>query len=75
VSEATRAQHLAWCRQRAMELLDAGDRISAVNSLLSDLTKHEETLPTVPMIRRSANILIHGTQKDVAQFIEDCTEA
>jgi hypothetical protein len=41
----TRAEHLAWCKQRAIEYVDRGDVPMALASMLSDLTKHEETLP------------------------------
>jgi len=39
----TRAEHLAWAKQRALEYLDKGEASNAVNSMLSDLGKHEET--------------------------------
>ncbi len=69
----TKDAHLAWCRQRALELLDAGDPIAAVTSLINDLNKHDETTPTVPMIRRSVNVQIHGTAQETRAFIEDST--
>ena len=40
----TRAEHLAWCKQRALELVDAGDPAGAVASMISDLNKAEEPL-------------------------------
>jgi hypothetical protein len=69
-----RAQHLAWCRQRALEILDGGDKIAAVTSLMSDLLKHDKTLPTVPIVRRSVSVQLHGTAQEIRAFIEDCTE-
>jgi hypothetical protein len=39
----TRAEHLAWAKQRALEYVDAGDLPNAVASMTSDLSKHEET--------------------------------
>lgn len=39
----TREQHLAWCKQRALEYVDAGDLAQAVASMDSDLRKHPET--------------------------------
>lgn len=39
----TREEHLAWCKKRAHEYLDAGDVQNAVTSMLSDLRKHPET--------------------------------
>jgi hypothetical protein len=38
----SRADHLAWCKQRALEYLDAGDRTNAIASMISDLRKHPE---------------------------------
>jgi hypothetical protein len=39
----TRTEHLAWCKQRALEYLDKGDVSNAVASMMSDLQKHDET--------------------------------
>ncbi len=39
----TRAEHLAWCKQRALEYVDAGDLNNAFASMSSDLSKHPET--------------------------------
>lgn len=40
---STRAEHLAWCKQRALEYVDEGDLRQAFNSMVSDLGKHPET--------------------------------
>lgn len=39
----TRAEHLAWCKQRALEYADMGDMANAIASMGSDLRKHPET--------------------------------
>lgn len=39
----TRADHLAWCKQRALAYVEAGDLTNAFASMASDLNKHEET--------------------------------
>lgn len=39
----TRADHLAWCKQRALEYVDRGDAGGAFASMASDLNKHEGT--------------------------------
>ena len=39
----TRQEHLDWCKKRALEYLNQGDLQQAVASMISDLTKHEET--------------------------------
>lgn len=38
----TRAEHLAWCKQRALEYADQGDVGGAVASMTSDLGKHPD---------------------------------
>jgi len=39
----TRDEHLTWCKQRALEYVDAGELANAVASMGSDLSKHEDT--------------------------------
>jgi hypothetical protein len=39
----TRDEHLAWCKGRALEYLDAGDLTHAVASMASDLRMHSDT--------------------------------
>ena len=39
----TRQEHLAWCKQRALEYVDNGDLTNAYASMASDLRKHPET--------------------------------
>lgn len=43
MNEVTRNEHLAWCKKRALEYVDAGDLLNAVTSMGSDLSKHPET--------------------------------
>jgi outer membrane protein assembly factor BamD (BamD/ComL family) len=40
----TRKEHLAWCKQRALEYLDRGDVANAIASMTSDLQKHPGTV-------------------------------
>lgn len=42
-TEPTRAEHLAWCKKRALEYCDQGDTRQAYASMASDLEKHPET--------------------------------
>lgn len=37
-----RAEHLAWAKARALELVDAGELSDALTSITSDLRKHPE---------------------------------
>lgn len=39
----TREEHLAWCKQRALEYCDRGQPTEAITSMLSDIRKHPET--------------------------------
>lgn len=39
----TRAEHLKWCKERALEYVGQGDLQNAFASMASDLGKHEET--------------------------------
>lgn len=44
--EGTREDHMRFCKQRALEYLEPGkyfSPINAVDSMVSDLSKHEET--------------------------------
>jgi hypothetical protein len=38
-----RAEHLKWCKERALVYADRGDMVNAVASMTSDLRKHPET--------------------------------
>lgn len=40
----TRAEHLTWCKSRALDILAEGDREGAVASMISDLGKWREPL-------------------------------
>ena len=39
----SRAEHLAWCKKRALEYCDIGDVNQAYASMASDLGEHPET--------------------------------
>jgi len=39
----TRAEHLEWCKQRALEYVDRGKLGDAMASMCSDLKKHPDT--------------------------------
>jgi hypothetical protein len=42
-SSEGRAEHLAWCKHRALQYVDAGDLAGALASMNSDLCKHPGT--------------------------------
>jgi hypothetical protein len=60
----TRAEHLAWCKCRALEYVDQGDLASAVTSMLSDLSKHPDTASNNPFL--AALALTYVTSGDVS---------
>lgn len=39
----TRVEHMAWCKERAIDYLDRGEITNAIASMVSDLGKHDET--------------------------------
>ncbi len=64
----SRAEHLSWCKQRALEHLNAGDRPNALGSMMSDLGKHPDTASSQKM----GMMLMLGvkTDDDARKFIE-----
>lgn len=42
-ADVSRSEHIAWCKKRALEYLDAGDAKNAMVSMMSDLRKHPDT--------------------------------
>jgi len=68
----TRAEHLAWCKQRALEYVDIGDLNQAFTSMASDLGKHEGTKGH-GAIRLGMMLLLNGhlgTSIKMREFIE-----
>lgn len=68
----TRAEHLAWCKARAVEMLDSGDIAGAAASMISDLNKHTEPLYdqiTLTTLTMDA-MLFRRTAADMRNWIE-----
>jgi hypothetical protein len=69
----TRADHLDWCKSRALDLCCTGDTTQAFASMVSDLNKHSETVGHasigIGMILQIAGHL--GTPERMAKFIGD----
>lgn len=38
-----RSEHLQWCKNRAMQYINAGDVPGGLASFISDMSKHKET--------------------------------
>jgi hypothetical protein len=70
--DMTRSEHLQWCKQRAIEYIDAGDLQQAFASMVSDLNKHTETAGH-PAIELGTMQLMSGflsTPDAMKKFIE-----
>ena len=39
----SRAEHLSWCKKRALEYVERGENRDALTSMIADLGKHPET--------------------------------
>jgi hypothetical protein len=72
MNEPTREEHLAWCKERALEYCDIGDAQQAFASMGSDLGKHPETANHAG-IRLGMMMLMSGrlsTAEEMRKFIE-----
>ena len=67
----TRAEHLQWAKDRALEYYNAGDLSSAVASMASDLGKHAETEHAgQTMAPLAMMFLVSGDSDGVRRWIE-----
>ena len=67
-----REEHLAWCKQRALQYVEAGDLTEAFASMASDLGKHPET-EGHPGAQLGIGLLMMGdlsTPEEMRRFIE-----
>jgi len=67
-----REEHLAWCKQRALEYVDRGDLKGAYTSMVSDLNKHLETEGHIA-IELGIMLMLGGhlsTPSEMRKFIE-----
>ncbi len=72
MEHTTRAEHLAFCKRRALDLVDAGHLHEAFSSMGSDLEKHRETKNHRGM-EIGVRLLINGhleTDRAMREFIE-----
>jgi hypothetical protein len=72
MAEMTRDEHLAWCKQRALEYVERGDLKNAFASMASDMNKHPDTANS-PVWGLGMQLLINGhlsTEKKMRDFIE-----
>ena len=65
----TRDEHVAWCKQRAHQYLDAGDTQQALTSMFRDLRKHPET-ENHAGIQLGIMLMMNGLLHDPRKFID-----
>lgn len=65
-----REDHLAWCKQRAVEYVDDGDLASAVASMASDLSKRDDTRCPPVLLQLAMMRVIALDEPGVRQWIE-----
>lgn len=68
----TREEHLAWCKERALEYCDAGDIAQAFASMASDMQKCNETRADAAFLA-GLSLMVNGqlsTPADMRRFIE-----
>ena len=68
----TRAEHMEWCKQRALAYVDHGDLTNAYASMTSDLSKHPETQDhaAIPLGMQLMMMGELGTPEKMRKFIE-----
>lgn len=66
----TRDEHLAWCKKRALEYVDAGDLLNAVTSMGSDMDKHPECRMNAGLLIVGAMAAQSGRREEVKRWIE-----
>ena len=68
----TRAEHLQWCKDRALETIDRGDITNAIAGMGSDLSKHPETTkhPGIELMMMMALAGQLQTPEAVRRFIK-----
>ena len=69
----TRDEHLAWCRERALEYLDTGDLTRAFTSMVSDVTKHGDCRVVLDhsVLGRGAFLAMGGDEDGLRDWIEN----
>lgn len=76
VSEMTnhqaRDEHLAWCKERALEYIEAGDIENGIASMLSDMGKHRATAkhPGLELMMMQFAAGLFRDMSEVKRFIE-----
>lgn len=64
-----REQHVAWCKAQALQYLDAGDLRNAVASMMSDMSKRDDTKVPSVLNQLAMLYLIDGDVIGVRRWI------
>jgi hypothetical protein len=64
-----RQKYIAWCKARATEYVKAGDLANAVASMVSDMSKREDTRPPDVLLMLGVLEVQNGTAA-VQRFID-----
>ncbi len=67
----TRQEHLEWCKQRALEYVDAGDLQGAFASFASDTSKHPETADVKQTVLNLGAMSLFGGLLDTPQKMRE----
>lgn len=71
-NKMNRKEHLGWCKKRALEYVEMDDLVNAYGSMVSDLTKHPETIDH-PALGMGIALMANGnlnTKNEMRDFIE-----
>ena len=66
----TREEHLAWCKERALEYWKRGDLQNAVASMGSDLNKHPGTKDVSSLVMAGMLYVMEHDREGVKRWIE-----
>jgi hypothetical protein len=71
-NRGSRAEHVAWCKERALEYVERGELPEAMASMASDLNKHPET-PGHMGCELGMMLMVNGhlkTKEEMRKWIE-----
>jgi hypothetical protein len=70
----TRAEHVAWAKQRALEYVEQGDFAQAIASIVTDYNNHEETSHSSALIGiiGIGEVAAGADAERMRRFIEGC---
>lgn len=67
---SARTDHVAWSKRRALAELDRGDLGEAVASMMSDMSKRDDTRPPAVLLQLGMLGVVNGDRDGVRRWIE-----